>query len=220
MYLTQPFFQDGIIAQSANNVAKERGVPYFSSAGNSAQQSWEGTFLGSGLFDRKGCELHNFSTDGTVQTRQNVFLTDAAFTFQWDDPFFSVSGGAGATRDMDFRIFDAITGELIVDANGDNVGGDAFEFIAFSAQVLLNSNLPYALRPYSLYEMGRIWNCIATLSTIHSLQLHGVIKIGQFTAGVGAAFFLNTPEFGLRSSSSGEFLESWRYPHYFRSFWS
>jgi hypothetical protein len=140
-------------------VAEKRGVPYFSSAGNSAQQSWEGTFLGSGLFDSKGCEIHNFRTDGAVQTRQNVFLTDASFSFQWDDPFFSASGGTGATRDMDFRIFGANTGALIADANGDNLGRNAFEFIKLrgSGTVQFEFALCTPGRHYSLYEVDWIW---------------------------------------------------------------
>ena len=43
VYLSEPFFQDGIVAQAADR-AKANGVAYFVSAGNRARQSWEGVF--------------------------------------------------------------------------------------------------------------------------------------------------------------------------------
>ena len=42
-YLSQPFFQDGIVAQAVDR-AKANGVAYLVSAGNRARQSWEGVF--------------------------------------------------------------------------------------------------------------------------------------------------------------------------------
>ncbi len=46
-YLTDPFFQDGIVAQAADR-AKAAGVAYFAAAGNDASQGWQGTFSPSG----------------------------------------------------------------------------------------------------------------------------------------------------------------------------
>ena len=40
--ITEPFFQDGIVAQAVDR-AKAAGVTYLVSAGNRARQSWEGT---------------------------------------------------------------------------------------------------------------------------------------------------------------------------------
>ena len=60
-YLTEPFFQDGVIAQAVNAAAK-KGVIYFSSAGNSADAHYElpytDTVPGSqGLFP---LDVHDF----------------------------------------------------------------------------------------------------------------------------------------------------------------
>ena len=47
IYLAEPMFQDGIIAQAVDLV-KARGISYFSAAGNDGRQSYESPFRGSG----------------------------------------------------------------------------------------------------------------------------------------------------------------------------
>lgn len=46
-YLSEPFFQDGVVSQAVD-AAKAAGVAYIASAGNRARQSWEGTYTPSG----------------------------------------------------------------------------------------------------------------------------------------------------------------------------
>jgi hypothetical protein len=58
-YYGEPYFQDGIIAQAVNQVAKE-GVAYFSSAGNQARDSYQKAFQPSGR-GFLGGEAHNFA---------------------------------------------------------------------------------------------------------------------------------------------------------------
>jgi hypothetical protein len=118
-YLTEPFFQDGVIAQAVD-AAVARGVSYFSSAGNSADAHYEHVYQdvvpGDDLvpFD----DAHDFGTvaglpadfgwDGVVAGNGNFF---AAF-MQWNDPF-----GASA-NDYDLYIFDA-DGDLAGEAASD-----------------------------------------------------------------------------------------------------
>jgi hypothetical protein len=103
-YLTEPYFQDGVIAQAVD-AAAARGVSYFSSAGNSADAHYEHAYFdvipGDSLFDP-----HDFGTvaglgqdigwDGIVGGGGNFF---AAF-MQWNDPF------GGSANDYDIYIFD------------------------------------------------------------------------------------------------------------------
>ena len=56
-YITEPFFQDGVVSRAVNQVASQ-GVSYFSAAGNDGNQrsknssTWEGDFtLGKALSD-------------------------------------------------------------------------------------------------------------------------------------------------------------------------
>jgi subtilisin family serine protease len=114
VYLAEPYFQDGIVAQAANAVSK-RGIPYFSSAGNQAKASYEAGFKPSGktFFD---CELHNFNNSRRVDGLQKYTLPaqSALLIFlQWDEPFASITkGGRGSKSDVDLFILDD-KGQLI-----------------------------------------------------------------------------------------------------------
>ena len=60
-YLSEPFFQDGAVAQAVDR-ARAAGVAYFASAGNRARQSYESTYRDSG-------GLHDFDPGAGVDTR-------------------------------------------------------------------------------------------------------------------------------------------------------
>ena len=193
-YLTEPFFQDGVIAQSANDVARLRGIPYFSSAGNQAANSWEGAFVGSGTFDAKGCERHDF---GSGTTRQRLTQNRASrYTFQWEDPYFSVSGAPGASRDMDFRIYLAGTDTILAEDISNNSGGNPFAFLSLSGTGAIDFEFTLCSgTPPSLMK----WIASGSVSNIQ-FDTQSSTSFGhknqEYTAGVGAAFFQNTPEFG------------------------
>ena len=87
-WLSEPFFQDGQVAQAVNN-ARAAGVTYFASAGNRARQSWEGTYTDSGGF-------HNFAGGDTTQSI--VSVPDGStirVALQWNEPW------GAATTDID-----------------------------------------------------------------------------------------------------------------------
>jgi len=110
IYLAEPFFQDGIVAQAVDEVVA-KGVSYFSSAGNRpASQaydskirivpgdstSWAGTNLN---FANVPAALyaggfHNFAGNGAVDIAQTVQFTANAngnntMVLQWNEPFDS-----------------------------------------------------------------------------------------------------------------------------------
>ena len=122
IYFEEPMFQDGLIAQAAATVVT-RGVPYFASAGNRVRRSYEAPFrpvqLGAGFV------AHDFDPGPGIDLFQSIALTAngrglATFqpSFQWDEPFFSVSGGAGSASDVDMLYFDA-NGNLLPDCIAD-----------------------------------------------------------------------------------------------------
>ena len=132
-YFNMPFFQDGIIAQAADTVFA-RGVPYFSAAGNAGRASWEGAFRNSGIVGASSGFLHDFDPGGQVQTVQRVDIpvgATATFIFQWNQPFFSVSGAPGAATDLDFYITDA-AGFIQFAGIDFNQGADALEIVGFT----------------------------------------------------------------------------------------
>jgi subtilisin family serine protease len=136
-YLTAPFFQDGIISQAVDEV-KARGASYFSSAGNSSDDSYEGPFndLGFRLVDEDGFELgnaHDFSGGDVYQrfilpgVSPSGFISSLVLSLQWDDPAFSASGKVGADTDLDFYLILPQI-DLIFDFNEPNIGLDPVEF--------------------------------------------------------------------------------------------
>jgi subtilisin family serine protease len=132
-YFAEPFFSDGMIAQAVDIVA-ERGVPYYSSAGNGARDSYESEFRGINILVNAGKNLnggkavvrrfHNFGTTQAPSILQPVFLQPTAeagftiFSFQWDQPHLTAttyaqlkaegdpSDAIGAESDLDLVFFD------------------------------------------------------------------------------------------------------------------
>src|SRR5262249_9696290 len=94
------------------------GVPYFSAAGNSAQDSYESAFRPSGeqvtIVDEFGNillsgEMHDFDPGPGTDLLQNItipFGAQVVLSLQWDQPYFSVSGLPGSARDIEICITD------------------------------------------------------------------------------------------------------------------
>jgi len=129
-YLSEPFFQDGVVSQAVD-AAKAAGVPYFASAGNRARQSYESQFRSG------GGGLHDFDPGASSDTRScysqpipgaappssNAFILLA---LGWDEPVGSV------TTDLDLRITDPSGTPIGTPGTTDNVTtGDPKEIAVF-----------------------------------------------------------------------------------------
>ncbi|GAA4499805.1 hypothetical protein GCM10023172_19010 [Hymenobacter ginsengisoli] len=97
-YFGEPFYQDGVIAQAINQVVAQRGVAYFSAAGNEADQSYENNapqFVQATLGTRAAARL-NFDVSGaTTDVTQRITLTNSQEffpTLEWSDPYYTASG--------------------------------------------------------------------------------------------------------------------------------
>ena len=144
IYFAEPMFQDGIIAQAVDE-AKARGVAFFSSAGNDERQSYEARFHRSSQVGLSGVR-HNFASKG-LDTLQRITVDPGALTllsFQWDEPFASVSGPPGSKSDVDLIFYD-LTGGPVTPCDDNlepavcqfpgvdfNVGGDPIEIAIIS----------------------------------------------------------------------------------------
>ena len=132
-YFAEPFFMDGMIAQAVD-IVSARGVPYYSSAGNQARNSYENDFRGINVALNQEehatggkpvvRRFHNFGTAQAPSILQPVFLQPTAeagftiFSFQWDQPHLtattyarlkagqSPSLAVGAESDLDMVFFD------------------------------------------------------------------------------------------------------------------
>ncbi|MBA3830564.1 MAG: S8 family serine peptidase [Chthoniobacterales bacterium] len=114
IYLDEPMFQDGIVAQAADEVAAA-GVSYFSSAGNRpASQGYDSDFRlvppGPGATDGTNIDLtgvdpslyaggfQNFSTNSEKQdiAQDTSVVTAGTIVFQWNEPFDTTPPTIGA----------------------------------------------------------------------------------------------------------------------------
>jgi hypothetical protein len=129
IYLGEPFFQDGIVSQAVNQVAKA-GVSYFSAAGNRARDSYEKAFQPSGK-SYEGGEAHSFAPNDELL---RVFIPqgeEVIFILQWSDPFFSVSG-KGASTDLSMYLLDD-AGDKVLDASTfPSLGNDPIEAVIYT----------------------------------------------------------------------------------------
>lgn len=161
IYFAEPMFQDGIIGQAADIVSKD-GVPYFSSAGNQLDDSYEATFnpssepkslIGLNLetFQPEFLGeylLHDFDPGEGEDFYQTVnFPGSLLLSFQWTDPFASVCAGCPGAEN-DFDIFLATvdgdeTSIIFFDGNGlgPNIGLDAVEVLGLSTSGALQAYL-------------------------------------------------------------------------------
>lgn len=106
-YFDEPYYQDGIVAQAVDQ-ATALGATYFSSAGNNARNSYEGTFGSSGQTGPAGSPvaglpLMNFAPSGspadTVLPISMAANDQALYILQWDQSYSS-AGGAGAQNQI------------------------------------------------------------------------------------------------------------------------
>jgi Subtilase family len=138
LYLTEPMFSDGLIAQAVDEVVGG-GASYFASAGNRASsQGYRADFekvsnsaarAGSNTVDlslipsaRTPGGFHNFNPGGATDIAQTVELpvTDNRIVFQWTDPF----DAGGVTTDYDIYVFSANGNTLVASSDDDNVATD------------------------------------------------------------------------------------------------
>ena len=126
-YFTEPFYMDGVIAQACDKVW-DKGVPYFASAGNYAQSSYEAPY-----FENRGSRWHDFDPGIGVDTMQLISVTAGSrinLTLQWDDPFGTITPNSPAS-DLDLYIYNAAGTLELIPAEVDNINSslEPVEFI-------------------------------------------------------------------------------------------
>jgi subtilisin family serine protease len=203
IYYAEPMFQDGPIAQAIDTV-KGMGVAYFSAAGNQARQSYEDSFRDSGQSGyRPGSTRHDYNAGGGTDGLQSVTIpgnTQVVFVLQWDDPFYSVSGGAGTDTDMDIILYSGNGRTALAGGIVSNIGGDPVEVFG----ILTNNG------PAKTYQVGiehvagpspsRIKYVFFGNMTVNEYATDSGTAYGHPAAAggqaVGAARYTQTPAFG------------------------
>lgn len=205
IYLFEPMFQDGIIAQAVDTV-KANGVAYFSSAGNGGRRAYQSAFNPSGIIVHIGgffnVEGHDF---GSGDIFQNITIPSGSTliaAFQWDDPSASVCPGCpGADTDMDIILFADDETTLVALSAFGNIDGNPSEVLLFK-NTGATADFNILLGKFSGPNPGLMKYVLlgSSLITINEFDtLSGTVYGHANAAGaeaVGAADYLDTPEFG------------------------
>lgn len=222
VYLNEPMFQDGVIAQAVDSVVAG-GTAYFSAAGNQARNSYESAFVDSGedlcldiipdgfcnpIFELVG-DMHDFDPGPGVDYYQSISIpvgASVSIALQWDAPYGNVNTGDGPDNDHDIVLLDGSGGILIdISANDNVTSGEPWEVLQY----------------YNDGSFGTAFNVAITFDDIDSPGAPaGLLKMVVFGSGVvindfpsssstvfghanaagaeavGASFFLETPLFG------------------------
>jgi uncharacterized protein YjdB/fibronectin type 3 domain-containing protein len=114
VYLAEPYFEDGVISQFIESYVTPRGILYLSSAGNQADNHYQGNYTstntGTGTYDQ------DFNTSITGIQHMPILIPAYAninITLQWSDPYTSSS------HDLDLEICadDAMSSSCIYSQN-------------------------------------------------------------------------------------------------------
>jgi subtilisin family serine protease len=207
-YFAAPFFQDGIVAQAVDFVGGA-GVAYFSSSGNFGRNSYESPFVVSGSTIDVGAgpqRAHDFDPGPGVDIFQSITIPKfqiVTLSFQWDEPFFSVSGGSGSLSDYDFILMDDPPTTVLKSSLNGNVGGDPVEFFQY-AHALSTTTFNLAILEHDpgltqpdagLMKWIAFGNVTANEYATQSATTYGHANAAGAEA-VGAAFYGDTPPFG------------------------
>jgi hypothetical protein len=208
-YYTEPFFQDGIVAQAVDQV-KSAGTTYVSSAGNQSVRSYESVFRDSAVLPLgPGFGTgHNFSGPGDVpRYYQPIYIPPGGSiitSFQWDESSFTASG-VGCNSDLDMYLLD-INGNIVAAGASDNLAsGDPIEAFGYSNNTANYTFFLVIVKyagpdpqhvKYILYNDALFYLTSPAIPGILSPTLVGHAKANGAIA-TGAAYFLNTPPYGV-----------------------
>jgi hypothetical protein len=204
IFLAEPMFQDGIIAQAVDQVVNA-GVTYVSAAGNQGRRSYQSGFIAGPVLNISGTlETSHLFNAGTGDNRQRITIpTNSTFitSFQWDAPFATASTtGAGANNNLNIYLLNGNT--IVAQGRTNNVGGDAVEVFGFTNttavtqyDILITSAagpLPGTIKYVDFSSPNVVFNEHLTNSS--TLYAHAN---AEGAIAVGAAAYFNTPEAGV-----------------------
>lgn len=136
IYLNEPVFQDGIVAQAVNDVTAS-GALYFSAAGNEGNKNdntsglWEGNFVDGGPAPlRLPGQVHSFGSDSSSDPNSSPSLSNrltdesGPITLQWSDPI------GQSANDYDIYVLNS-EGTAVIGSSDDIQDGndDPFEIV-------------------------------------------------------------------------------------------
>lgn len=236
MYLNEPMFQDGVVAQAVDSVVAG-GVVYYSAAGNAGRESYESGFVDSGeifcieffyplgdcdpIYERVG-RMHDFDPGEGVDLYQNITVpvnSRLIVAMQWDEPFGG-KGPAGAKNDHDIVLVSA-DGKIYyaISANDNVATGEGWEVLQFENHEVLYGGITSFSIVITYDDVDSIGPPATLLKTVifgsditvNEFSTNSGTVIGHANAAgaaaVGAAYFKDTPEFTMTEPPTPPILE-------------
>ena len=120
--------------------------------------------------------------------------------FQWDDPFFSLSGAPGAATDLDLFLLDS-SGAVVASSTNSNLGSDPFEILSYTNPGATTS-FDIVIEKVAGEDPGIVkyiefdGNITVNEFDTQSSTLFGHANAAR-AAAVGAAAYFATPVFGV-----------------------
>ena len=214
-YFEEPFYMDGLIAQACDEVVAQ-GVPYFASAGNYAQSSYEAPF-----FANRGSAWHDFDPGPGIDTMQSITVNSGSsvnLTLQWDDPWGNITSHNPQT-DLDLFIYNSAGTSLLVQSARDNsITLQPSEFIGATTSGGGTVTFNIAIRKWSGPDpavikwvirnaSGLVINEFATPTTNGQATGYGHSNSAGANA-VGACAWFDSPAYGTNPPLAESFTSS------------
>jgi Subtilase family/Dockerin type I domain len=132
-YFAEPMFQDGIIAQAIDAAVTQKGVSYFSSAGNFDKQAFLTTtpsFVNTTIPGIGAGNFLAFSPGNVFSAFTLTQNTGATIELQWDSPFYTANGVATS---LNFYLYDPVGHSIFFQSTTDATATQIpLQFLSFS----------------------------------------------------------------------------------------
>ncbi len=205
-YISEPFFQDGLVAQTVNSVVSQ-GVAYFTAAGNYGTNSYENDFYAAPAPDGMTGVAHNFAGSGENDIYQSISVAEGNYTLvlQWDDG----TDYGNTNTDLDIYIANS-NGSTLFGFNRDNTGGNPIEVLPFTVGpggaetnlLIVKASGPDNVRFKYIVFRGQV-TMNEYGNTGNSTIVGHPNAEGSIT--VGAVLYSNTPEYGVNPPTIASF---------------
>jgi len=220
-YITEPTFQDGIIAQAAN-YAFLNDVYYATSAGNFGENSYESVSAPISfnrndfnfLPNDNSLRAHDFG-GGVIKQSLSLMPGRYLIKFEWDEPFFTLPPHNGATTDFDIWVV-SDDNYLLYSGRRDNIGEDPQEYMAFTVPgnqsfpvnfMITAPNMPSGEKiKYTMFVKpvaGFAWNDMSQQGIKAGTIVGQANAAGAVT--IGATLYTNTPAYGVETPTIASF---------------
>lgn len=205
-YITEPFFQDGLVARAVNEV-RDDSVAYFSAAGNYSSNR----MLPYSIRCLHPMDLpvraHDFG-GGDIYQSVNLATGNYTVVLQWNDSIYSLGQLPGAQHDLDIYLTDD-AGNILFGFNRKNNWGDPIEVLPFTVSGSGQANIMVvkswgAGNPEFKYIVFRGEMQIMEYSSTGSATLVGQAN-AEGAMAVGAVLYTNTPAYGVNPPTPASF---------------